>query len=347
MEELFGYKENDLVGNNVKILMEYEMGKVHDEIMAAHVKLSSSTPGSSTKNLLRGEKRVVTGKNKQGAVFKINIQLGEVLEAMETTSLIRFIAFFTPIAPSTEQKVEKYSALNDMIVDDGIEWSDQENEINLDDDDDQYALPTVFPISTNFLIETNTTKGDLNKTQALPAVEPMNKMETSKGKSVTSWGNAAPMEKMRSGPRLLKNRVLHAVSNDYSWLSDLNVETLTEQQIVFLLNDDKIKQLIKIAHFTNDRNDPLLFKSIYILIKLIVPGTLSIHSSSPPPFPFHCPPFLHFSQLSVPFPFLHFPFCFSYFSFFLTSFPFFLLRCTSSASSLSVSPLLPCCIYPS
>ena len=137
---MFGYsKEDELIGQNVKILMETTIANMHDGLMSNHAKTGQRK--------LIGKKRNVNGKNKQGKLFKTCIQLGETMEIINKKSQARLVAIFTE--PTVEEDNISDREENDPDViknNEDIDW---------DDDEDDDAPSTSTPIASGQLLKQN------------------------------------------------------------------------------------------------------------------------------------------------------------------------------------------------
>ena len=249
MEILFGYDEGELIGNNVTILMDTVIAGMHDDIVASHVK--------SGQKKLMGNKRLLNGKHKQGNLFKTNIHLGELVETTASTVLIRFIAFFTPPEIDNEPTdVEAVPEVNaDAIVDDDIEWSDEESpspspspspakssssRIHFSHTKTTGTGHILSTASINHHLEnlTSTTSDKISSILAFPlSSSTRTRLGFSERGDKSEKADHDASNPETSSPRtpggsrirttsLLKSRTL---STDYMWLEEIDIENISDQ----------------------------------------------------------------------------------------------------------------------
>jgi PAS domain S-box-containing protein len=74
-EQLFHYAKNELLGNNIKLLMEDSLALQHDDYLKNHVNQSDAT--------IMGAGRQVEGKQKNGEFFPIQVTISELSKSIE------------------------------------------------------------------------------------------------------------------------------------------------------------------------------------------------------------------------------------------------------------------------
>jgi len=108
--KIFGWRENQVQGKNVKVLMEDNIAKHHDEYLAnAHnVDLGK----------VIGVNRDVYAKHKNGHVFPIRLGIGEVNQPGQNPLYVGFVTDLTDqhaLQKSLEEKEQKYRSLLDNM----------------------------------------------------------------------------------------------------------------------------------------------------------------------------------------------------------------------------------------
>ena len=148
MLEMFGYEnESDLIGQSVAVLMDPAVARLHDHFMDKYRETGERS--------LVGSKRVVYAMHKDGHLFKTLIQLGEIIDIVNSIVTTRLVAIFSPPADDDHKK---YNENDPKIIksNEEIQWSDDEEaeeEIKLPNSQ-PLLLPKKVPIRRKSFIRT-------------------------------------------------------------------------------------------------------------------------------------------------------------------------------------------------
>ena len=148
MLEMFGYEnESDLIGQSVAVLMDPAVARLHDHFMDKYRETGERS--------LVGSKRVVYAMHKDGQLFKTLIQLGEIIDIVNSIVTTRLVAIFSPPADDDHKK---YNENDPKIIksNEEIQWSDDEEaeeEIKLPNSQ-PLLLPKKVPIRRKSFIRT-------------------------------------------------------------------------------------------------------------------------------------------------------------------------------------------------
>ena len=109
-ENIFGWNQDEVLGKNVKILMNDDIANQHDDYL-------SNSSNHEVKKVI-GVNRNVYAKHKHGHLFPIRLGLGEVKQPDKEPLFVGFITDLTEqraLQQSLEEKEKQYRTLMNNI----------------------------------------------------------------------------------------------------------------------------------------------------------------------------------------------------------------------------------------
>ena len=124
--KILGYSgKEDLLGKNISIMMEQQIADIHDKLIQNFWK-------TGVRRLI-GKSRLVRAKHKEGFLFPVVIQLGELIEVIENQPVTRLIATIIP-SISQELMEELSVSYSNIITTAPIhteDWGDEDDQLNV------------------------------------------------------------------------------------------------------------------------------------------------------------------------------------------------------------------------